>query len=78
MKMDVTINQMMANIGSAARAASAELATATAESKRAALVGAADAVWESRNQILNANTQDMAFGREKGLSAAMMDRLLAE
>ena len=76
--MDATIDQMMANIGRAARTASAELATASADQKRAALLGAADAVLASTADILDANAKDMAFGRDKGLSAAMMDRLLLD
>ncbi|MEM6891117.1 MAG: glutamate-5-semialdehyde dehydrogenase, partial [Pseudomonadota bacterium] len=32
-------------------------------------------VWLDRVEILNANAQDLQFGREKGLSDAMMDRL---
>ena len=43
--------------------------------KRHALEAAADAVWQGREAILSANAEDLALGREKGLSAAMMDRL---
>ena len=70
------IKSMMAGIGARAKAASAELAFASSDSKRDALLAAADAVWNSRADIISANAKDMEFGRNKGLSAAMLDRLL--
>ncbi len=69
------IPALMTEIGARAKAASAELATASAERKYAALIGAAEAVWTNRAAILEANEKDMEFGREKELSAAMLDRL---
>ena len=69
------IPALMAQIGRRAREAARELATATAERKHAALIGAAEAVWRRRADILEANAQDLAFGEEKGLTGAMMDRL---
>ena len=70
------ISELMADIGARARAAAAQLATATAERKHAALISAADAVWKNRAEIIAVNEQDLAFGRDKGLSDAMMDRLM--
>ena len=75
MKDLTDIHQMMADIGARAKAAAAELAFASAERKHAALIGAADAVWERRAEIIDANALDMEYGREKGLSPAMLDRL---
>jgi glutamate-5-semialdehyde dehydrogenase len=69
------IATLMADIGTKARAAAAELAYASAERKHAALIGAAHEVWAHRQDILDANVLDLAYGREKGLSPAMMDRL---
>ena len=66
---------MMAEIGAAARAAAAELAYASSERKYAALIGAAHEVWAQRATILDANAEDLAYGAEKGLSPALMDRL---
>jgi glutamate-5-semialdehyde dehydrogenase len=70
---DITglMNGLCAGAITAARA----LATASAERKHATLIGAADYVWKSRGDILAANAQDLDYGREKGLTAAMMDRL---
>ena len=70
------IPALMADIGKRAREASAELAVASAEAKQAALEAAADAVWTRRAEIIEANAKDLDFGCDKGLSDAMMDRLL--
>jgi len=69
---------MMADIGARARAASAELAYASAERKHAALIGAADEVWKRRDDILIANAEDLVYGEEKGISPSMMDRLMLD
>ncbi|MDJ1008676.1 MAG: glutamate-5-semialdehyde dehydrogenase [Paracoccaceae bacterium] len=78
MKDAVEIPQIMAEIGANAKAAAAELAFAPAETRAAALYAAADAVEASIPAILDANAKDMDFGGEKGLSAAMLDRLLLD
>ncbi|WP_377193555.1 glutamate-5-semialdehyde dehydrogenase [Ruegeria meonggei] len=72
------IPTMMADLGKRAKAASADLAFASAERKHAALIAAADAVWANRAQIIKANQKDLDFGRDKGLSPAMMDRLMLD
>lgn len=78
MDKNVDIKSLMADIGSRAKAASAELAFASAERKHAALIGAAEAVWANRAMIIAENAKDMEFGRNKGLSPAMLDRLLLD
>ncbi len=70
------IVEMMQALGVAAREASVVLATASAERKHAALIGAAEAVWQDRASILEANARDMKAAEAKGLSPAMLDRLL--
>ncbi|MGP6086186.1 glutamate-5-semialdehyde dehydrogenase [Antarctobacter jejuensis] len=72
------IPALMQDIGEQARAAAAELAFAPASKKRQALEAAADAVWERRALIIEANAKDLDFGREKGISKAMMDRLMLD
>jgi glutamate-5-semialdehyde dehydrogenase len=72
------IPALMAEIGAKAKAASAELAFAPTEAKTKALEAAAEAVWARRAEIIAANEKDMVFGREKGLSAAMLDRLMLD
>ena len=69
------IARMMADIGVRAKAAAAILATARADDKRRALEEAARLIGARATDILAANAQDMAFGSEKGLSEAMLDRL---
>ncbi|MFY0624234.1 MAG: glutamate-5-semialdehyde dehydrogenase [Pelagimonas sp.] len=76
MKDLTDIPALMADIGARAKAASAELGFAPAEAKRHALEAAADAVWAKRADIVEANAKDLDYGREKGLTDAMMDRLL--
>ncbi|SDI83963.1 glutamate-5-semialdehyde dehydrogenase [Salipiger marinus] len=76
MKDLTDIPAIMTDLGTRARAAAAVLAFAPPEAKAAALEAAAEAVWTRRAEILEANAKDLEFGRDKGLSEAMMDRLL--
>jgi glutamate-5-semialdehyde dehydrogenase len=69
------IPTLMADIGARAKAAAGTLAFASAERKHAALIRASEHVWATRASIIAANAKDMDYGREKGLSTAMMDRL---
>ena len=75
---DMNIPDLMADIGTRAKAAGKTLASATAQAKTAALNAAGDAVWAARDDIIAANAKDMAYGRDKGLSAAMLDRLMLD
>ena len=72
------ISTLMADIGTRAKAAAGALATASAERKHAALISAAEVVWTRREVIMEANAQDMAYGADKGLSPAMLDRLMLD
>ena len=69
------IATLMDGIGRRARAASAEMACAAPEAKVAALHAAADAIVAREADILAANAEDMEYGKGKGLSPAMLDRL---
>ncbi|WP_170418908.1 glutamate-5-semialdehyde dehydrogenase [Ruegeria arenilitoris] len=73
-----SIPALMADLGKRAKDASRDLAFASAERKHAALIAAADAVWKNLAQIIEANRKDLDYGREKGLSPAMMDRLMLD
>ena len=75
MKDMTDISALMADIGTRARAAATALATASAERKHAALIGAAEAVSTSRDAILIANAEDVVDAEARGLSPAMIDRL---
>jgi glutamate-5-semialdehyde dehydrogenase len=73
--MDGQVSDLMIEIGTKARAAAAELAYASQESKYAALIGASHEIWNRRQDILDANCEDLVYAEEKGLSPAMIDRL---
>ncbi|WP_090059204.1 glutamate-5-semialdehyde dehydrogenase [Celeribacter neptunius] len=72
------VKQMMETLGRNAKTAARALATASAEAKEKALLAAADALWTNRAGIIEANKKDLEFGREKGLTDAMMDRLMLD
>ncbi|MEO1273988.1 MAG: glutamate-5-semialdehyde dehydrogenase [Pseudomonadota bacterium] len=70
------IPALVASMGARAKAAAAVLAEASAERKHAALTSAAEAILDRRRDIEDANAIDMETAREKGLTGAMLDRLL--
>ncbi|MBF9058666.1 glutamate-5-semialdehyde dehydrogenase [Rhodobacterales bacterium HKCCSP123] len=74
-EMTQDIPALMEAIGRRAKDAAAELAFAPPDAKRRALEAAAGSVEARRDEILAANEKDMEFGRDKGLSPAMLDRL---
>ncbi len=76
MKDLADIPVLMADLGARAKAAAQVLSFAPAEQKQAALEAAAEAVWTARAAIIEANAKDLDYGRDKGLSNAMMDRLM--
>jgi glutamate-5-semialdehyde dehydrogenase len=59
----------------AARRASVPLATATSDVKNSALEAIARGILDNEAAIIDANSLDLANGRENGLSAALQDRL---
>ncbi len=65
----------MERLGRDARTAAQELALAAPEAKAKALSAMAEALRARQDAILEANAQDMAGGRAKGLSEALLDRL---
>ena len=78
MKDHADIPALMDEMGTRAKAAAATLAFAPSEAKAKALNAAADTVWKRRAEIIAANAKDLEYGRDKGLSDAMMDRLLLD
>ncbi|MBE0532658.1 MAG: glutamate-5-semialdehyde dehydrogenase [Rhodospirillales bacterium] len=69
------IATLMGRIGAAAKDAAAQLATVPGAAKNAALMAAARHIRDGRAALLAANAKDVAAGKEKGLSPAMLDRL---
>lgn len=75
MEMGVNVAALMRGIGRQARAAAAELASAPSGQKDAALTAAAEAIWDGRAAVIEANAHDVAAAEAKGLTGAMLDRL---
>lgn len=65
----------MLDMGARARLASAALAKAGNDGRTHAILAMADALIATEADILTANKADLAGGKEKGLSDAMLDRL---
>ena len=72
------LGQQMNEMGARARAAASVLAYASPEAKTKALLTAADSMVAATDQIIAENAKDLDFGREKGLTDAMMDRLMLD
>ena len=76
--MSTDIKMLMSDIGKRARAAEHFMAQADAETKNRALMAAASAIRENSEDIKIANSIDMEAGKMKGLSKAMLDRLMLD
>jgi len=74
----IDIAREMTALGEAARSASAELAICSSELRNSALRSAALALRSSTQKILDANETDMLAARTRGLSSAMLDRLMLD
>jgi glutamate-5-semialdehyde dehydrogenase len=72
----MALHEEIVEIGQAAREASRLLAPLSARRKDLILGAMADELDARRVEILAANQRDLAAGREAGLSAALLDRLL--
>jgi glutamate-5-semialdehyde dehydrogenase len=72
------IETTMKQLGENARRAARELATTSNEQRNNALQAAADALRRRRGEILAANAVDMNEGKERGLTTAMLDRLMLD
>jgi glutamate-5-semialdehyde dehydrogenase len=74
MLLETTVN--LQHMGRAARLASRQLATLRADAKNKALLAIAAEIEAQAAQIMAENALDMAEGRARGLSEALLDRLL--
>ena len=68
----------MTELGRAGRSAATVLATTSGEQRNAALAAAAAALRERAADIIAANAKDMTAAEERGLSGAMLDRLMLD
>jgi glutamate-5-semialdehyde dehydrogenase len=73
-----TIQETIHQMGRQARAAAYALAQLSSDEKNAILRAMAGAVRKRVPELLAANALDLAAGREKGLSSAMLDRLMLD
>jgi glutamate-5-semialdehyde dehydrogenase len=72
------LQALMDGLGQAAQGCREQLAQAGAASREKALIAAAAQIRERAAEILSANALDMQQARERGLSGAMLDRLLLD
>ncbi len=70
-----SIEETITTIGKAARAASRVIAQAETQQKDAALNAIADALIAAEASLISENAKDLAAGKAKGLTAALLDRL---
>ncbi len=70
-----TLQETIHQMGRQARAAAYQLAQLSSDEKNAVLRAMATAIRQRAPELLVANAKDLAVGREKGLSNAMLDRL---
>jgi glutamate-5-semialdehyde dehydrogenase len=71
----MTLEQTIDTLAKRAKVASAGLMTLSTETKNSVLSTIADLLVEKKQQLQTENAKDLAAGHEKGLSAAMLDRL---
>lgn len=71
--MDVT--RYIADLGTQARAASRVVAASSVAARNGALLAIRDAIGRQRSALLAANAIDLGNGRDRGLDAALLDRL---
>ena len=77
-EVDASIAATMNALGQAARTAARGLAVTDSEQRNAALLAMAAAIRGKAVAILEANETDMRAARERGLSEAMLDRLMLD
>jgi glutamate-5-semialdehyde dehydrogenase len=69
------LQQYMAGLGRAARAASREVAASSTAARNKALLATRDALDAARSALAEANGRDLERGRANGLDAPLLDRL---
>ena len=70
-----SVKQYMDQLGQQARQASRQAASAESGAKNRALIEAASAIEDQAQNLAEENKKDLDAGREKGLDAALLDRL---
>ncbi len=73
-----SIKNLITTLGENAKNAAKTLRSATTMAKNSALINIANQIKQNRASILKANKQDLANGKNKGLEAALLDRLMLD
>ncbi|MDQ2757676.1 MAG: glutamate-5-semialdehyde dehydrogenase [Actinomycetota bacterium] len=76
--IDPEVVAQVAQVATAAKAASRRLAQLTRAAKDELLLAIADALVVATSQIVTANAVDLARGRDKGLAPGLLDRLMLD
>lgn len=71
----MSVQELMQQIGAAARAASRQVASSSAATRNTALLAVRDRIADSREALLLANAEDVERGRAQALDPALLDRL---
>jgi glutamate-5-semialdehyde dehydrogenase len=71
-----TVKALMRRLGENAKTAARQLAVASTDAKNKALREAAAGLRAGRAKIVEENAKDIAWGKDKGLTDAMLDRLM--
>lgn len=71
----MTLEEQMKDLAQKAKSASYQIASLTEDQKNECLLAMAHAIEKHADEIKEANAKDLEFGKELGLSSAMMDRL---
>lgn len=72
---ELDIPGYMAGLGEQARAAARQMSAADTGAKNSALLAIADAIVSARQTLATENRKDLEAGRQRGLDAALLDRL---
>ncbi len=74
----MSVQEAVLAAASAAKEAARVLSRAEGDTRNRALLAMAEAIRSEAPQIMEANVRDMEAGRQKGLSTAMLDRLMLD
>ncbi|MBW5290960.1 MAG: Gamma-glutamyl phosphate reductase [Candidatus Ruthia sp. Asou_11_S2] len=73
-----SIKNLITTLGENAKNAAKTLRSATTAAKNSALINIANQIDQNRTNILKANEQDLANGKNKGLEVTLFDRLMLD
>ena len=74
-QQDVSVKQYMNCLGEQASAAARLMSAASTANKNNALIYLAELLLQHQTQLMQQNQLDLSAGKERGLEAALLDRL---